>query len=88
LKLPAEVTKVSSSSSNATISLQYRIFTLLEKHCTEYLSKSNTPKIVKTAAARPKLKLEKYKPFRTSEYVKLCAALDPRIEKKTKIKQK
>jgi len=82
LKLPAEITEISSSSSNATISIQYKIFHLLEKHCTDHLASSSGLKVVKSAAAKLKVKLLKYKPSLTSDYVKMCAALDPRISKK------
>lgn len=83
LKLPAEITEMTSSSSNSTISIQYRIYNMLQKHCTDFLAKASLPKVVRTAAALMKRKIAKYKPSLTSPHVEVCAALDPRISKKT-----
>ena len=54
LKVPAEITIVSSSSANSTLSIQYRIFNILIKHCTDTLASTTALRVVKNAEARMK----------------------------------
>lgn len=46
LKLSAEITEMSSASDKPTVSIQYRIFHLLKKHCTDIIASTSGLKVV------------------------------------------
>ncbi len=82
LKLPAEVTEMSSASNNSTISLQSKILQRLLKQCNDAMASTTVLPAVRNAAALLKRKLTKYKPNLMSEHNEIFASLDPRISRK------
>lgn len=82
LKPFAEAKEIASNLEKCTVSMLPRIYERLMKHCTNSITSSILLHVVRLAAAAMRTKLKKYEANWTSEHVKICAVLNPRLPKK------